>query len=277
MPKLGTSQRTSALVRLFEESRGRGLSVEPAALTRCSVTSTSGTDSCDISQPEPPLLQLTSANSDCCANMVFNYSDYHQQVVSAGVTTGKAATADVGKTSAAAVVTGTGNSTGGVAAERLKPDGGILQDQGTGTSTKLDTMGKGLTNGHGRPGAPPPPPPKPPSRPMSNGVITNGQHRPSLKTKDKPPKVLKKPQREPVKLFHMNGFSQEGHIAMDEINCTFVGSRNVLDADTLREHKIVSNKGTVRGFKNRVRAGITTFNDQEQLMVSIFSRMNSFH
>ena len=146
-----------------------------------------------------------------------------------------------------------------MAADRL-----TAEDQGT---TKLDTMGKGLTNGHGPPGAPPPPP-KPP-RPMSNGIFANGQHRPSLKTKDKPPKVLKKPQKEPVKLFHMNGFSQEGHIAMDEINCTFVGSRNVLDADTLREHKIVSSKGTVRGFKNRVRAGIATFIDQEQLMVSI--------
>ena len=145
-------------------------------------------------------------------------------------------------------------------------------------------MGKGLlTNGHGPPPGPPPPPPKPPRPPISNGVIPNGQHQqqrtqkqPSFKSKDRPPKVLKKPHGSgaapspaPVKLFHMNGFSQEGHVAMDEISCTFVGSRNVQDADTLREHKIVSSKGTVRGFKNRVRAGIATFIDQEQLMVSL--------
>ena len=264
MPKLGgSSQRTSALVRLFEESQGRGLPVEPATLTKYT---TSGTNSnsvgCDIPPPAP---LLTSANSSGCGvNMVFNYSDYQQQVVSAGVT-GKAAAADE---VAGVTVTGTGSSTGGVARDRLtdRRDGEIHHQDQVNNAAKLD-MGKGLTNGHGPPG-PPPPPPKPP-RPLSNGVLPNGQHKPSFRSKDKPPKVLKKPQKEPVKLFHMNGFSQEGHIAMDEISVTFVGSRNVQDPETLREHKIVSSKGTVRGFKNRVRAGIATFIDQEQLMVSI--------
>ena len=273
MPKLGgSSQRTSALVRLFEESQGRGLPVEPATLTRYTTSGTnSNSGGCDIPPPAPHLL-LTSANSSGCgANMVFNYSDYQQQVVSAGVT-GKAAAAD--EVAGVVTATGTGSSTGGVAADRPTDhrDGEIHRDQVDKTA-KLD-MGKGLTNGHGPPPGPPPPPPKPP-RPLSNGVIPNGQHKPSFRSKDKPPKVLKKPQKEPVKLFHMNGFSQEGHIAMDEISVTFVGSRNVLEPETLREHKIVSSKGTVRGFKNRVRAGIATFIDQEQLMVSISSTLHT--
>ena len=250
MPKLrGSSQRISALVRLFEESRGRGVTAATATLTRHK----SGANSCDI--PPPAAQLLISANQ--CANMVFNYSDYQQQIVSAGVT-GQAASADV-------TVEGAGNSAEGVAADTIESGGG-LDSRSTGT---LD-MGKGFTNGHAPPEAPPPPP-KPP-RPVSNGVITNG-HRPTLKTKDKPPKVHKKPQKEPVKLFHMNGFSQDGHLAIDDASCTFVGSRNVLEPETLREHKIVSSKGTVRGFTNRVRAGIATFIDQEQLMVRIFIKI----
>ncbi|CAH1777555.1 unnamed protein product [Owenia fusiformis] len=39
----------------------------------------------------------------------------------------------------------------------------------------------------------------------------------------------------------------------------FVGRRDVSDVKTLDESRIVSSKGTVRGFKNRVRAGIATF------------------
>nr|KAG5707838.1 hypothetical protein BaRGS_015998 [Batillaria attramentaria] len=40
---------------------------------------------------------------------------------------------------------------------------------------------------------------------------------------------------------------------------TFAGRRDVRDPGSLHERKIVSAKGTVRGFKNRVRAGIATF------------------
>lgn len=40
---------------------------------------------------------------------------------------------------------------------------------------------------------------------------------------------------------------------------TFAGRRDVTDPQTLRETRIISEKGTVRGYKNRVRAGIVTF------------------
>ncbi|XP_005104531.1 glutaredoxin domain-containing cysteine-rich protein CG31559 isoform X2 [Aplysia californica] len=39
----------------------------------------------------------------------------------------------------------------------------------------------------------------------------------------------------------------------------FVGRRDVRDPKSVHERQIVSSKGTVRGFKNRVRAGIATF------------------
>ncbi|XP_063413297.1 glutaredoxin domain-containing cysteine-rich protein CG31559-like isoform X2 [Mytilus trossulus] len=40
---------------------------------------------------------------------------------------------------------------------------------------------------------------------------------------------------------------------------TFAGRRNVLDPSSLQEKQILSRKGSVRGLKNRVRAGINTF------------------
>jgi hypothetical protein len=40
---------------------------------------------------------------------------------------------------------------------------------------------------------------------------------------------------------------------------TYAGRRDVSDPSTLQEKQIVSSRGTVRGFKNRVRAGIATF------------------
>lgn len=40
---------------------------------------------------------------------------------------------------------------------------------------------------------------------------------------------------------------------------TFVGLRDIRDTRNLEEQQIVSAKGTVRGFRNRVRAGITTY------------------
>lgn len=43
----------------------------------------------------------------------------------------------------------------------------------------------------------------------------------------------------------------------------FAGRRDVLDPTSIDEHMIVSNKGTIRGFKNRVRAGIATFLEQQ--------------
>ncbi|XP_070184324.1 sialidase-like [Littorina saxatilis] len=47
-----------------------------------------------------------------------------------------------------------------------------------------------------------------------------------------------------------------------ETEATFAGRRDVKDVQTLSERQIVSSKGTVRGFKNRVRAGIVTFIEQ---------------
>ncbi|KAH9513998.1 hypothetical protein Btru_031921 [Bulinus truncatus] len=44
----------------------------------------------------------------------------------------------------------------------------------------------------------------------------------------------------------------------------FAGRRDVKDPSSVREREIVSSKGTVRGFKNRVRAGIATFWAQAQ-------------
>ncbi len=270
MPKLGTasSQRTSALVRLFEDSRGRDRErvvgvTSQATLTRFTPTSEDaaapgaspagselGSPRRVLSPsplPVPPLSPTPSAAA-VRANMVFNYSEYEQQVIGAGSGAGTASSSS------------SSSSTDSSSSAEL-------------TDSTLDStlnMGKGLTNGHGPPPGAPPPPPKPPKL-LTNGVLPNGQHRtPSFKSKDKdkPPKVLKKPSKEPVKIFHMNGFSQEGHVALDDASCTFVGSRNMMETDTLREHKIVSSKGTVRGFKNRVRAGIATFIDQEHLMVS---------
>lgn len=40
---------------------------------------------------------------------------------------------------------------------------------------------------------------------------------------------------------------------------TYAGRRDVSDPSTLQEKQIVSSRGTVRGFRNRVRAGIATF------------------
>lgn len=45
----------------------------------------------------------------------------------------------------------------------------------------------------------------------------------------------------------------------DSVEKTFAGRRNVLEPASLQEKEILSRKGSVRGFKNRVRAGITTF------------------
>ncbi|GAB1604516.1 glutaredoxin domain-containing cysteine-rich protein CG31559 [Argonauta hians] len=39
----------------------------------------------------------------------------------------------------------------------------------------------------------------------------------------------------------------------------FVGRRDMSDPNTLQEIRITSSKGTIRGYKNRVRAGIVTF------------------
>jgi hypothetical protein len=51
----------------------------------------------------------------------------------------------------------------------------------------------------------------------------------------------------------------QGKDENDSVEKTFAGRRNVLEPASLQEKEILSRKGSVRGFKNRVRAGITTF------------------
>ena len=48
----------------------------------------------------------------------------------------------------------------------------------------------------------------------------------------------------------------------------FVGRRDVSNPTTINEKRIISSRGSVRGFKNRVRAGIATFLDQNGFSVS---------
>ena len=45
---------------------------------------------------------------------------------------------------------------------------------------------------------------------------------------------------------------------------TYAGRRDVSDPSSVLEKQIVSSRGTVRGFKNRVRAGIATFIQQQE-------------
>lgn len=49
----------------------------------------------------------------------------------------------------------------------------------------------------------------------------------------------------------------------------FVGRRDVSNPTTISEKRIVSSRGSIRGFKNRVRAGIATFIEQNGFSVSI--------
>lgn len=49
-----------------------------------------------------------------------------------------------------------------------------------------------------------------------------------------------------------------------EVQSAFVGRRSFRDPSSVHERQIVSDRGTVRGFKNRVRAGIATFWEQPE-------------
>jgi hypothetical protein len=59
--------------------------------------------------------------------------------------------------------------------------------------------------------------------------------------------------------FHLEDENVQGKGENDSVEKTFAGRRNVLEPASLQEKEILSRKGSVRGFKNRVRAGITTF------------------
>lgn len=54
----------------------------------------------------------------------------------------------------------------------------------------------------------------------------------------------------------------------------FAGRRDVSNPSTLKEKRIVSKRGSIRGYKNRVRAGIATFLDQNGFTVGkVFNSM----
>ena len=78
----------------------------------------------------------------------------------------------------------------------------------------------------------------------------------------------------PPESFHINVKASDGEsldpgIAEDDIT-TFAGRRDVRDhLRSKKDRQIVSTKGTVRGFKNRVRAGIATFIDKASNKVSL--------
>jgi hypothetical protein len=61
-------------------------------------------------------------------------------------------------------------------------------------------------------------------------------------------------------------FSENGERDLDMNH--FVGRRDVSNPTTINEKRIMSSRGSVRGFKNRVRAGIATFLDQNGFSVS---------
>lgn len=63
----------------------------------------------------------------------------------------------------------------------------------------------------------------------------------------------------PREVFYMNMKPCNGVSLSSGEEPTFAGCRDMKDPRSLHEKQIVSAKGTVRGFKNRVRAGIVTF------------------
>ena len=65
-----------------------------------------------------------------------------------------------------------------------------------------------------------------------------------------------------IEHFYVNEQLNRRKTEVNKHSC-FVGSRDEKNPDSLRETKIISSKGTVRGFKNRVRAGIATFLEQQ--------------
>lgn len=68
-----------------------------------------------------------------------------------------------------------------------------------------------------------------------------------------------KQKRSSVRLIPAPKFYINAAQTLNSEESTFAGRRDVTDPQTLRETRIISEKGTVRGYKNRVRAGIVTF------------------
>ena len=53
--------------------------------------------------------------------------------------------------------------------------------------------------------------------------------------------------------------------ASDSAKLSYVGMRNLTDLDHIDEQDIVSARGTIRGRKNRVRAGLANFENPKAL------------
>lgn len=53
--------------------------------------------------------------------------------------------------------------------------------------------------------------------------------------------------------------------AADSDKLSYVGMRNLTDLDLIDEQDIVSARGTIRGKKNRVRAGLANFENPKAL------------
>ena len=71
-----------------------------------------------------------------------------------------------------------------------------------------------------------------------------------------------------IKVASLNSINLDD--SQDKTNdALFAGRRDVSNPSTLKEKRIVSKRGSIRGFKNRVRAGIATFFDQNGYTVSL--------
>jgi len=77
----------------------------------------------------------------------------------------------------------------------------------------------------------------------------------------------KSPLREPIRVASMSALNVAEH---DDANgeTPFVGRRDVSNPGSVKEKRITSSRGSIRGYKNRVRAGIATFLDQNGFSVS---------
>lgn len=64
-----------------------------------------------------------------------------------------------------------------------------------------------------------------------------------------------------IKVSSLSSLKLDSYPEFEQENA-FVGQRDVSDVDTMKEKLIVSSRGSIRGLKNRVRAGIATFIDQ---------------
>ena len=78
----------------------------------------------------------------------------------------------------------------------------------------------------------------------------------------------KKDKNRRIKVASLNGLNLDERIELDS-DSVFAGRRDVSNPNSIREKQIVSERGSVRGFKNRVRAGLATFlNEYEENSVN---------